>query len=513
MKTIPGPLTDAEIIGHLDNHQNLGPHGHDPEALEQIRAFEIWRVNERNKAWLRNFQREQAEKANAANQAAARLKQAAESVEIELKRVAVIPGRGGFAVVVVALPPGVFRGRVQARRAGEVNGGWAAFGGWFSLPASKTIGPLDPRSEWEVAVEFETDDGDAVSESMRVSLADFKEGKERRRAELAALARKKKEDAARVAAGIAEQATKLLRMRKAAEKLRLRRIEEEKRAAERREAEAQKQRLLKSAREKGLKDLEKASPELSVKVRPSQAYGSRAIVELSLRDPGFPPGSRYQLLSRPAGAKEWSAFGPAASGHDLPLVRVEWIYGPTEFCLSCGTKYGRVNSDVVFAQAIQESPQPPKPPEASGDPATPEKIILNGQALNNVRFGIENRGVIPRGTIRPGGRTVGDSLIFDYRELYGKKFCLEGRATGGEFVFHLTELNQIAAAGARNQTPEFTIINDSPRAICFWLGGIANLKAPERGPIRIAPGKGRRISISPQGSNRYDVEMSKEFEI
>ena len=503
MKTIPGPLTDAEIIGHLDNHKSLGPHGHTPEALEQIRDFEIWRVNKRNKAWLRNWQREQEEKKRNADLRQEKLNTFAKETKLELKKTAVLPRRGGFAVVSVTLPPGVKRGRIQGRRNGTV-GGWTAYGGWFTSPISRGVGPFNERYEWEVVVLLEAEEGEITSTPLIISLGDFKEGQERQKKEASNDAARKKAEAAARAAALAEHAAKLLRLKKAAEKLRLKRLEEEKRAAALREEQEQKQRLLKSAREKGLKYLDKASPSISIEVKPND-YRESAIAKITLSDSNPPPESRYQLLSRPFGTERWTATGTPHNGYDLPTEELLWINGDTEFSVSCGTKYGRVGSTVVLGKYPTKQEKQPDPPPPPPTPTGLPKIIdVDSGRIRHVKFGIENKGVIPRGNIRDSVRVVNDNCVIDYRDVDGRKFMVTGSGRQ-DVIFHLTELNQLRPAGIHEKVSNFNIENKSNVKIVFWFGGIANVNGAK--PFEIPSGKSRTIKISPADRGRYNIDM------
>ena len=346
----PGPLTIPEIEAHLDGQGTLGPHGHTPEAMAQISAFQKWRHEE--KARLVNEEGRRARMA--ARQAILdKIVSLTEGVPVVTLLKSITVGSRGFAAIRIdesnKPSPHADGYYVRCRPAGSLS--WSQHGARIpadALPASRTL-VLNPEIEiWDVAVAVSSGSGDDYySNLVTVTFGRQARAEEaERRAEAERLAHEREQEQQRLKA----EAEKQQAEREAANRAR-READERRLAAE--AVEAAKRRLANAAAyEEFLKH-----PARLARLR--EAPPSLRIVKQTKRSVLFEidkhrrnVAERFQLMSmsldgterasgasypRRRGGNMWAPFRVwrRKGGSDM----IWWVRG--------GSKYGHVNSTKI----------------------------------------------------------------------------------------------------------------------------------------------------------------------
>ena len=347
----PGPLTIPEIEAHLDGIDSIGAHGHTPEAMAQIAAFQKWRHEER--ARLINEEGRRARMA--ARQAVLdQIVSLTAGVPVVTLVKSITVGGRGFARINIepsSTPsPHADGYYVRFRPKGTLS--WRQFGAKImpdALPRSETITFNADTEQWEVAVAVSSrSGGDYYSNHVSVSFGRQARAEEAQRAAEAARIAHERDEAQKRAR---EAAEKQQAEREAANRARREQQERENaahaiEAAKRRAAnEAAYQNFLRHPAR--LARLREAPPSISV-VRQT----NRSVLFEIYRHRRN-KADRFQLMSMSLDGTERAsgASYPRRSGRNMSAPYRTWRRkgsGDTVWWVRGGSKYGHVNSEKVI---------------------------------------------------------------------------------------------------------------------------------------------------------------------
>lgn len=137
-----------------------------------------------------------------------------------------------------------------------------------------------------------------------------------------------------------------------------------------------------------------------------------------------------------------------------------------------------------------------------------EQVLLPAN-VTAVSFGIQGMSTWPSAlATRPGGLS-GTTFWYDYRDLNGKHFVVQGGTANVNF--HLADLNQIEPASARVDDRVWSFRISNPRTagnITFTGGGIADIfPSGTQGGAVIAAGFTGLVHITPWKSTNYRLDL------
>ena len=350
-------LTDKQIQAHLDGHGKLPPHGHTPEGLEQIRQYQIRKVEEGNRRWLENYKKELVRKNNVEKANIASRRNRTPLLELSGMKY-----RGSRTYVILNVkaraeqPIVGDRYMLLYRRAGSEKApdkGWSAYGSYHPLPTEDgtKIIRIDSRKGrmWEIAVMLRAVVGDHWSQPITIDIQDAVEIKEPPK-------RKAPVPTGPTKAEIQNVKTQ------AYQRERDKRAEEERirnQAAHDAHMARYRARLAEGKRVRAA--MRKALP--VIRIYGKSVIGHRGknylMFTLYAKTPnGRGPARSFNIMYRVAGHKEWRSYGPPFTtppeGESIQLVAGRGTR--YELAIASRSRYGSVLSEPLLISCGMEAP-------------------------------------------------------------------------------------------------------------------------------------------------------------